>query len=141
MRSKFILLLTLIASSCDGGGVQPGGPGCRDGKCDTSSWATQALAGRADPIANWLRQAPVDANGRLPVDSFDLVKIREDVAKARGCSAIDTYVVSDDVLHPGQAFPRIISTVCRDHINPDSAAESKFFGSAPFADDTGNDVD
>jgi hypothetical protein len=102
------------------------------GKADVND----ELAGREDPIAQWLRDGSgMAADGRL---QGDYRKIVEGVAGKLQCdpATINTFVLSDAMV-TGAPFPRLISTACTN--NDDLAWQ--FFMSAPFATKDGSDVD
>jgi len=114
-------------------GCAPQGEGTTDncfGKCDhLGDGFLGSIEGRTDPIANWLRQSGIDDNGFVEAEYGDVLF---GIAKDSGCGvqSSKTFVVSDDLVTGGEAFPRLVSTVCSD----DATKASEFFISAAFED-------
>lgn len=107
------------------------------GKCDDTMVGWKArLAGRSDPIANWLLGSDIDDAGDVDVDFGRLVS---QVADQVGCSAqsIRTFVISDSLISGDEAFPRLVSTVCTD----DDATAPDLFVAAAFRESGSDDVD
>ncbi len=105
-----------------GGGSSP----C-SGKCDDADDLADALEGRADPIARWIREQSIASDGSVEADYQDILF---GVQKDQGCaeSTVRTFVVSDDLVTGKDPFPRFISAVCGD----DPVKASEFFISASF---------
>lgn len=113
-------------AGCD---AEDGGedPICEGDGCDENSDLTADIKDRADPIAGFLKAQKVAANGEAKLD-FPTVLFG--VAKQQGCadSSIKTFIVSDDLVSGGEAFPRLISVTCV----TDNAKASDFFIAASF---------
>jgi hypothetical protein len=134
MRTLIIGLLGSTAALA-GGCVVDTGPSCNGGKCDGTGDFNSQLDGRNDPIARLLRDSGIGNDGVIRADYGVIV---QEVAKLQGCSETSwkTYVVSDDLIE-GEAFPRLVSTVCSD----DPTRASEFFIAASFKDPAEDDVD
>jgi hypothetical protein len=139
------LVVVLALALGPGCGAGPGGDGtdCTEAdseKCDKMAAPVNVLAqldGRMDAIADWLRAEKMTAAGLV---GGDYKKILFDVASQVGCGADSarTFVLSDDVLtQDGNAFPRLISTVC----STDDSQVVNFFISAPTRAAHSDDID
>jgi hypothetical protein len=123
--ASIALAAVLSTSGCTvlgGGGSSP----CT-GKCDAADDLEDALEGRADPIAAWIREQSIDADGSIDAD---YQAILFGVQAGQGCaqSSLRTFVVSDDLVTGKEPFPRFISAVCGD----DPVKASEFFIAASF---------
>lgn len=136
MRTSTTALFVAAAfAGAAGCGAGEDGAGQCAGKCDQLGDFDEVLEGRGDPIAGFLRDLGLGADG---IASFDYGDLVAGVAEIQGCSADSwkTFVVSDPLVED-DVFPRLISTVCSDQ--PTVAAE--FFIAASFKDPDEEDVD
>jgi hypothetical protein len=119
--------LAAVALAVTGCTVAGGDSSPCTGKCDDADDLADALEGRADPIARWIREQSIASNGSVQADYQDVLL---GVQKDQGCadSTIRTFVVSDDLVTGKDPFPRFISAVCGD----DPVKASEFFISASF---------
>src|SRR4051812_32389983 len=88
------MLLILGVTSCENGNDEA--PKVTDTSQPVTSLETQ-LAGRMDPIAQFLRSQPVNETGQLHTDFMTVV---EAVAEQEGCdrSSIRVFTISDDLV-------------------------------------------
>ena len=127
LRSLAICLATLALAGVTGCTVAGGDSSSCSGKCDDADDLEDALEGRADPIAKWIREQKVASNGSIQADYQDILFGVQD---GQGCaeSSVRTFVVSDDLVTGKDPFPRFISAVCGD----DPVKASEFFIAASF---------
>lgn len=111
-------------------------PSCGSGKCDANTGLIDALDGREDPIAQWIRQQPEAAADGV-VDA-DYEEILLGINALLGCpdSDVKTFIVSDALLTGDQALPRTVSVACASN----TSHRFKLFMSSPEATEEG-DVD
>jgi hypothetical protein len=97
------------------------------GKCDGAGDLADALDGRGDPVARWIREQTVASNGSIKADFEDILG---GVRELQGCaeSSLRTFVVSDDLITGEEPFPRLVSVACAG----DNARASEFFIAASF---------
>jgi subtilisin-like proprotein convertase family protein len=128
--------LTLAISAFPACGSSSGDNDCSGDKCDLAvvDFADR-LEGREDPIADFLRTLDVDSQSRV---AADFGTFAAGIAELQGCGEASwkSYVISDAIV-AGEAFPRVVSTVCSD--NPSKASE--FFIAASFKDPNEEDID
>ena len=121
-------LLSACVLACSGSGPGSAGDGECGGKCDSASDLRDALDGKADPIARWMLDQDIQANGAILADYDDMLR---GIATLQGCDdddSIKTFVVSDNLITGQSPFPRLVSTVC----SGDAGKASEFFISASF---------
>ena len=97
------------------------------GKCDGADDLADALDGRGDPVARWIRDQTVASNGSIKATFADIL---DGVREIQGCteSSLRTFVVSDDLITSEEPFPRLVSVACAG----DNARASEFFIAASF---------
>lgn len=98
------------------------------GKCDSlGDGVHNVLAERADPIAKYLMGAGIDDEGFIDGNFTDVLF---GLVEIQGCpqESIKTFMVSDDLITGGEAFPRLVSVGCSE----DAAKASEFFMAASF---------
>ena len=141
-RSRFAPLLfaccTAVTACAEEGDEGDDDGACldvEDGKCDAAGSVGEQLATFQDPIAVFLK-SKIDSKGRINVAYLDMLKA---IAAQQGCGedSIDSYIISDDLVGAGGAFPRIVNTVC----SVDRTKADLAFFALSFADKTGVDVD
>ena len=100
---------------------------CGGGKCDGADELADALDGRGDPVARWIRDQTVASNGSIKADFADILG---GVREIQGCteSSVRTFVVSDDLITSEEPFPRLVSVACAG----DNSRASEFFLAASF---------
>lgn len=129
-------LLTLAISAFPACGSSSGDNDCSGDKCDLAVVDfNDRLEGREDPIADFLRTLDVDSQSRV---AADFGTFAAGIAEMQGCGEASwkSFVISDAIV-AGDAFPRVVSTVCSD--NPSKASE--FFIAASFKDPNEEDID
>ena len=123
----------LVAAGCDAG--QPGPVGGEAPQPGESTPRQGTLEGLDDPIAEFLRDK-VDDELKMELDDYlGMVKA---IGEMQGCdeSTIDSYVISD-ALVAGDAFPRVVNTVCSD----DRRKADGVFFALSFPNGDGTDID
>jgi hypothetical protein len=127
LRPRSICLASLAFAAVTGCTVAGGDATPCSGKCDDADDLEDALEGRADPIAAWIRTQEVAKDGAIQADYQDILF---GLQKGQGCaeSSVRTFVVSDDLVTGKDPFPRFISAVCGD----DPVKASEFFIAASF---------
>ena len=124
-REAFVLASSLALAACSDSGAPD--DDCF-GKCDgLGDGVHNVLAERTDPIAKFLMSAGIDDEGFIDASFPDVLF---GLTELQGCASesIKTFVVSDDLITGGEAFPRLVSVGCSE----DAAKASEFFMAASF---------
>ena len=127
MFLRSLTALAAVTAAVIGCDATDTGPSPCSGKCDAADDLEEALEGRSDPIARWIREQTIASDGSIDADYQDILFGVQD---GQSCaeSSVRTFMVSDDLVTGKDPFPRFISVACAD----DPVKASEFFIAASF---------